>query len=268
MKTFACALAACLIFASTHGQSHLPFVGTKAFGKGRMTSTTTDLWSVIHNPAGLHETKTITLASAHHRGYHASMSESGAVAGVPLPFGVLGVGLYRFGDKLYSEDILHVAHASSFGIAALGVRASLVQYSAKDFERVRAVTFSIGGIASLTSRLTIGAYITNINQPTIKENGETVQASLHTGIRYKTSEKLFLHAEVEKEQRKTPVVKSGMEYNFNTKFSFRSGLTLNPDAVHMGFGFHKGQYDIQYGGALHLILGYTQQLGLMYSFRQ
>ncbi|MDZ7646337.1 MAG: hypothetical protein U5K54_03660 [Cytophagales bacterium] len=53
---------------------------------------------------------------------------------------------------------------NKFGIASLGVKANYIQYQADGFGTYGAVSIDFGGLAELTDQLSIGAYITNLNQ--------------------------------------------------------------------------------------------------------
>jgi hypothetical protein len=78
--------------------------------------------------------------------------------------GVTSVGAFRFGDDLYNEQMVSLGFGNKFGIASLGVKANYIQYQADGFGTYGAVSIDFGGLAELTDQLSIGAYITNLNQ--------------------------------------------------------------------------------------------------------
>src|SRR5688572_29659364 len=161
-----------------------------------------DEWAIFNNIGGLSGVKNFTVAPSYD--VHPTMlafNRQAALVAVPTKFGVAGVGLYRFGDDLYNEQLISCGFSNRFGIASLGVKLNYIQYHAEGFGNKGVFSVSFGGIAQLTEHLCVGAHIVNINQPDISTSdvNEKLPTTLIIGIALKPSEKIILISELEKE---------------------------------------------------------------------
>ncbi len=260
-----------LIFVSLflRAQSSSILMGARASGMGYTSACLSDEWSAFNNVAGLAQIKQLTTAFS----YDAQPSfkhfnKMGAVIAMPSKIGVGGLGLYRFGDDLYNEQILSASFANTFGLASLGASIQYIQYNSEGFGRKDAVSISAGGIARITPILSIGAYITNINQPKIsKDDEERLPTILTLGISFKTTDKINIATEIRKDLDYKALWKVGLEYNIHTKFVFRTGFNINPNAGFAGFGFKSKKIQLDYAYAHILDVGGRHQATVAYQFK-
>ena len=233
-----------LLFA----QNTSTLIGARAMGVGYSSSALTDEWSIFNNVAGLAKVTSITAAftyDAQPAFKHFNKAASSFVC--PLKIGVAGLGLFRFGDDLYNEQILTAGYSSSFGLASLGAKVNLIQYNIKGFGSKSAVTISFGGIAKLTERLFLGAHVVNINQPKLSSlDDERVPTILVAGILTKVSDNVAVTAELEKDLDYKAAIKAGVEYRILKKFFVRTGIRIQPNAGFFGFGFKPARYSLDY----------------------
>jgi hypothetical protein len=251
-------------YALTYAQSSSPIMGARAMGIGNSSACLHDPWAITNNIAGIAEIDAAT-ASVSYNAYPSfkPFNRKSVVVLSPLNVGVAGIGIYKFGDATYNEQIFSAGYANKFGLASLGIKVNYVQYSAENFGTRGVFTASIGGIASITPKLSVGSYITNINQPEIdEETGETIPTRMYLGIAFKPTEKIFLTAEVEKDLDMLSIFKGGIEYKFTKKFSARSGFNINPDAGFVGFGFAPKKLQLDYAVEYQLQTGINHQLSL------
>src|SRR5690606_13724781 len=109
--------------------------------------------------------------------YHARPQLPGAnrmavVVASPVRTGTAAVGVYRMGSSLYNEQMISGGYSNKFGLASLGVKVNYIQYNAEGFGSKGVTTISMGGIASLTPTVKVGAHITNINQAKLSGDEE------------------------------------------------------------------------------------------------
>jgi hypothetical protein len=244
-------------------------MGARAQGIGNASSCLRDEWAIFNNIAGLASVKNTTASFS----YHAlpsfkTFNRLAATFSVPTKIGVIGTGVFRFGDNLYNEQLASLGFSNTFGIASLGVKVNYLQYQAEAFGSTGVFTVSMGGIATLTPQLLIGAHITNINQPKINNsgNGETVSTKLNAGLALQPSEKVFLTSEVEKDLLHKMLWKLGMEYHFHKKFTFRTGFNLEPDAGFIGLGFKPKKFRLDYAIGYHNAFNLHHQATISYQF--
>ena len=244
-----------LLAESTTGQSVSTTMGARAASMGNPSSILADEWSLLNNIGGLAKVKeTSTAFSFEAKPALPGSSRMAALFSTPLKIGTLGVGVFKFGDNVYSEQILTTGFSNQFGIASLGMKLNYIQYRAEGFGTKSAISVSLGGIAEITHQLSVGAYIQNLNQPKLTDD-ERVPVRLAAGLSFKPTEEIILITEIEKDLSYDPIIKAGMEYCIHKKVYARTGFNLHPEAAFFGVGFKgwrlKFDYAIQYNNALN-----------------
>ena len=251
---------------SAHGQSASTLMSGRSTALGYASAVLTDEWALFNNVAGLATLKNPSAVFA----YEATPSLPGAdrtAAGfsLPLNLGTVGVGFFRFGDQLYSEQLISAGFANRFGLAALGVKLSYIQYRAEGFDTRSAVGISVGGIAEITPKIAVGAYIVNLNQPDIAaQDGEQLPTKLITGIKFDPASNISLMAEVEKDLDFDPVIKGGIEYSLYKKVQLRTGFNFNPRSIFTGLGYNTARLHIDYGLQFNTVLQTVHQFSATY----
>ena len=255
MRISTLSLLLLLLGEKTTAQNASTTMGARSASMGNSSAMLSDEWSLFNNIGGLAKvTETITAFSFEAKPALPGSSRMAATYSAPLKFGSLGVGVFKFGDNVYSEQILTTGYSNQFGIASLGMKLNYIQYRAEGFGTKSAISVSVGGIAEITHQLSVGAYIQNLNQPKLTD-GERVPVRLAVGLSFKPSEEIILITEIEKDLAYDPIFKAGLEYCIHKKVYARTGFNLNPEAAFFGLGFKgwrlKFDYAIQYNNALN-----------------
>lgn len=238
-------------------------------GLGYASSCLSDVWALFNNPAGLTGGKQPE-AFFSYDAYPAFSSFNRMAAGFAIPTGpgVTGIGVYRFGDDLYNEQIISAAFANTLGIASLGLKVNYIQYHTEGFGNTGALTVSMGGIAQLTPHLSIGAHVININQPNLtKLSEEALPTVLLLGLGVTLSEKVFITSEIEKDLGYDLIWKSGLEYKVHKKVTARTGFNIRPQAGVLGLGWSIKKFHLDYAVAYTMNLGASHQAAISYRFK-
>lgn len=245
-------------------------MGARAQGMGNASACLGDVWSITNNIAGLAKTEGTFAGFSYHAIPSAPFFNRMAAAfALPVKPGVAGIGVFRFGDDLYSEQVVSVGFANTFGLASLGARVNYAQYQANGLGTANAVTVSFGGIATLTPELLVGAHIFNINQPIIDESTEErAPTKLHASIGFVPSKTFIAAAEIEKDLRHPAIIKLGVEYEAFQKITFRTGFNLHPQAAFLGLGFKPRKFALDYALQVNHAFGVTHQATVVYHFKK
>lgn len=243
-------------------------MGARAAGMAYASSCLYDEWALFNNIGGLASVKKSKVAFTYN--VHPTFRSFNSVAAlvvVPVNFGVAGLGVYHFGDDLYNEQLINLGFSNRLGIASLGLKVNYIQYHAQGFGTKGVATISFGGIAELTKQLSVGFHITNINQPeiSVSDSRETLPTILITGISLRPSEKVIVTTELEKTIAEAVSWKNGLEYQFNKKFSARSGFSIHPDVAFFGIGFCPKKISLAYALAYNFATGLRHQATLGYN---
>lgn len=241
-------------------------MGARAGGLGTASSCLQDEWSLFNNIAGLAAVENTIASIAYDKNPALPGGDRMAACFVmPSKYGTLGAGFFRFGNRLYNEQILTSGFSNQFGLASLGGRVSVIQYNAEGFGTRSVVALSFGGITELTPAIKIGAYIINLNQPIISyDNNERLPTLLTAGVLFDPIESVSLTAEIEKDLDHDPIIKAGLEYRPLHRVFFRTGFNLTPNAAFFGTGFHSERLKLNYSIAYSTALGTGHQLSAGY----
>lgn len=245
-------------------QSVLSNIGAKNEGLASTTSVSSDEWSLWRNPAGLASVDNTRLSSSIRRMQNIDAFTRSVVLATPTSFGSFGAGMSSFGDELYNEQAASFGFAHTLGLASLGVRADVIQLRIDGDNIKRAFGISIGSIARLTPRLSIGACARNINLPQWA-HGQPLPVVLNAGLLFRPSDNFLLVAEVEKNTDFNPTFKGAMEYSLRRKFFVRTGFNLFPNAAFGGIGLRAWRLAFDYALRFGYLPGYSQQLSVSFN---
>ncbi len=262
----ALALILILIPKITKPQSVSTLMGGRSAALGNATSTISDNWSLFNNMAGISKVQSATANFAY--AINPALPGADRMAAsidLPLSIGVSGVGVFKFGDELYSEQIISAGYANQFGLASLGLKVNYVQYKAEGLGTRSALSIHFGGIAELTPKVLVGAYIMNLNQPKISlDTDEKLPVILVSGVQFHPEESLILLLEIEKDLHYKPTLKGGAEYAIHKKVKARTGFNLNPNSIHGGVGYQSARLTIDYALQYNPAIKTSYQLSTSY----
>lgn len=244
-------------------------MGARAQGMGYASSCLKDEWAIFNNIGGLSDLENPTAAFTYSSfpGFK-SFNRMAALVGLPTQFGVAGLGVFRFGDDLYNEQLITAGFSNTFGIASLGAKVNYIQYNAEGFGRKGVVSFSLGGITRFTPNFSVGAHISNVLQPELSEEGDHLPTLLNIGVCFKPSQKLLLTTELEKDLDYDLTWKAGVEYNVHKKFSLRTGFNVKPQAGFLGFGFAPSAFRFDYAFTYRPDFVSQHQASVSYQFKK
>lgn len=229
-----------------------------------------DEYSLFNNIGGLGSVENHAAFVSYQNRYGVSQFQVvGAGAIYAAPFGNTGLGFYKFGDDLYSEQRAHIAFGNKFQMVSLGVGVDLLQYNISTIGTHRAFAIQFGGIAEINSQLRFGAHIFNLNQAEINnETGEKAPTVMKAGISILPSNELILNVEVEKDLDFDEVVKAGIEYRIIDKVYVRTGISTEPFLGAFGVGFHPKNLKFDYAFSNDSRLGGIHEISVAYSFKK
>lgn len=241
-------------------------MGARAAGAGYAAATFSDGWCMFNNAGGLGKVK----QSGAHFAYEVSPALAGAnrVAASylsALKWGTWGMGLFRFGDAVYSEHLVSAGYGHEVQNTSLGARVNYMQYRAESTGTLTAVSVDVGGITQISKQVVVGAFITNLTQSRLTgTDGERLPVKLTAGIRFQPTDRVFVTAEIEKDIAYQSTWKSGLEYNFYKKLYFRTGFHLQPSAAFFGLGLHQKILHIDYAVRFSSWMGMAHQVSASY----
>ncbi|GAA0881194.1 hypothetical protein GCM10009119_41640 [Algoriphagus jejuensis] len=179
-------------------------------------------------------------------------------------FGTLGLGVSRFGGKLFNQQLFGLGFSNTLGIVSIGAKVEWFQTQIEGFGNGNAVLFSLGGVAELGPKFFLGANFSNLNSAKISQNSEQrLPTAVQLGVSYLPIESLRVLAELEKDVELDPIFKVGIEYELREWIILRTGVNSNPSRLSFGLGIRKNRFGFDYAYGQNSSLGRTHHVSLV-----
>ncbi len=245
-------------------------LGARSSGMAGASLTLADEYSLFNNIGGLGRVENHAVFSSYQNRYGISEFQIiGAGALYNSGIGTAGVGFYRFGDDIYSEQRIHLAFGNKFQMVSLGLGVDVVQYNVSTIGVTQALAIQFGGIAEITPQLRFGAHIFNLNQAEVsRETEEKIPTVMKAGISYLPSKELIITTEVEKDLDFDEVFKVGIEYQIIQSVFLRTGISTRPFLGAFGVGFHPKNLKFDYAFSNESRLGSIHEISFAYTFKK
>jgi hypothetical protein len=242
--------------------------GAKGLAMGNTGVAHTGVQTLFSNPAGLVETDATAVTVFGEQRF--LLSELTILnAGVVLPTsksGVFGLQIQQFGLEDYTEQKIGLAYARKLaGKFSLGAKIDLLHTRISEYGSQTALTFELGMQSALSKKLTVAAHVFSPLEVKVSED-YSIPSVLNLGLAYKSSEKLWLTLEAEKDIDHPVAVKAGLEYFATPVFSLRLGGGTGPTLVSFGLGYKKKNWAIDVASVYHQDLGMMPGVGGVVGF--
>jgi len=274
---------------STFAQSfsNLSHIGSKSMGMaGAVVSDVNDLETVFYNPAGLVNVKPYSFIAGTTDLYGLKFLNHQFLS-ISLPFKSavsiqqLGTNSSGLSDKnLSSEKSISFSKAffllddanSKLSVgyninglifyqnASAGVNGDGI--SGLGSGETTTLGLDIGVHASLRNKISFGAFIKNINNPSIGKGSSSSQLPrrMDVGFTYNPFDGLYTTFAIEKVLgQEQSSFRFGIQYDIIESLSFRTGIQMNPNRFGIGFILNKKSISLSYAFLTHHILPGTHQ---------
>jgi len=259
----------CIIcYINTYSQTR---IGAPNEAIGNASSTTSNIWSVWHNPAGISTHQQLSVGISYRTIQDLEgFNTASFTAALPLKIGALGLGVSRFGDQLYNEQLVSLSYGNKFGITDLGIRVAYHQYHFEGFGNKGLPVISFGGITTITPEFLIGAFIENINQAKLSDfQDERIPTIMQLGVSYRPIESVSLNIDVQKDIERAATVLIGVSYAIIDNLTINTGFNTNPSKQFFGLDFRPNNIKamLSYAIAQQEALGFSHQVSIQYDLR-
>lgn len=242
--------------------------GARSQGMGNLKVNLPDSWSVFNNIGSLDRISNTQIAIAVDQRYGLQeLSTLDLAFALKSKVGSFGIGVSRFGGKLFNQQLLGIGYSQKLGIASFGLKADWFQTHFQDFGHSNSLIFSLGGVADLGPKIQIGAYFSNLNRSkisTIYDDRHPTMLSM--GLSYFPISNLQLHLEIEKDILFKPTLKAGIEYGIQDWLYLRSGINTEPSNINFGLGVKPGKFKFDYALGQNNALGSTHHVSFGYQW--
>ncbi len=241
--------------------------GSRSSGMAGASVTHEDQYSLFNNIGGLAKVEDHKFFAGYQNRYGISEFQViGAGIIYASDIGNAGIGFFKFGDDLFSQQRLHLAIGNKFQQVSLGVGVDLLQYQVATVGTRQTIAIQFGGIAEIIPQLHFGAHIFNINQAKlVDKTREKVPTIMKAGISYRSDSELIINLEVEKDLEFNEVIKTGIEYQIVEGVFIRTGISTQPLLSAFGVGFHPKNLQFDYSYLGNAKLGAVHEISFSFS---
>lgn len=243
--------------------------GARNAALGGASLTLGDEFSLFNNIGGLGLVENHAVFAGYQSRFNISGFQTiGAGAVYTTDLGNAGVGFYKFGDDLYSQQRIHLAIGNKIQMVSLGLGVDLLQYNISTIGSRQVLAIEFGGIAEISEQFVFGAHVFNLNQAKVsEETNERIPTIMKGGFSYRPSKELIINIEVEKDLGFDETIKAGIEYQLIERVFLRTGISTKPFQSSFGMGFHPKNFKLDYAYSNDANLGNIHDLTLSCSFR-
>jgi hypothetical protein len=237
--------------------------GAKGLAMGNTGVAHTGVQSLFSNPAGLSQMDAAAVTVfGEQRFLLAELTILNAGIAVPTnKSGVFGLQIQQFGLEDYMEQKIGLAYARQLaGKFSLGAKIDVLNTRISEYGSQVALTFELGLQSALSKKLTLAAHVFSPLEVKVSED-YSIPSVLYIGMAYKSSDKLWMTVEAEKDIDHPVAVKAGLEYFATPVFSLRLGGGTEPTLVSFGLGFKKNNWVIDVASVYHQELGMMPGIG-------
>jgi len=271
MKTALSLLLICLInFQLLTAQSlryaiAQPYISLSAYSKQQ-----TDALSFTGNQAALMQVKNVGIGVFGERRF--MLSETGNYTlGTSLPTraGNFGIQLNYGGFKNFNENKIGLAYARKLGkLVDVGVQFNYYSYRVPAYGNASAINFEIGALFHLTDKLIAGVHVYNpVGGKLGKDETEKLASAYKAGLGYDVSERVFISAEISKEEDKPVNITGGLQYQFAKQFFVRAGVISESATAYLGAGLAWKNLRLDITSSYHPQLGLSPGILLILNFK-
>jgi uncharacterized protein YneR len=247
-------------------------LGARSASLSNTSVTLTDLWSAQNNQAGLSNINTITAGIYYDNRFLVNeMAMKAFAVAIPLhDKGTIAFITTYYGSKFYNEKKFGLAYSKQLSkTISAGIQLDYLNTFIADVYGSKGnVTAEAGIQAQITKSIKMGAHIFNPTRAKLANyNDERIPTIMKLGASYTFSDKILMCVETEKDVALKSIFKIGLEYHPIKQIYIRGGLSNSNVVGSFGFGFEFDNIKFDIASSYHLILGYTPQLSLIYSFK-
>ena len=267
MLQLAIALAAAtMVTAASFSQSVRHTVASRYASMGAYSQTFVDPLSVLSNQAALPSIRSMSAGLYGEKRF--LLQELGLYSlslCLPLSFGGVGLSGRYFGHQAFNETQIGLAYGKSLGKVDIGIQLNLYALKLSGYGADMLVNFEAGAIFHISEQLHAGFHLYNPTRSKFgKDHPEKLSSAYSGGFGYEASDKLFVSAQIIKEEDKPVHINTGLQYVFEEKVFARLGLDTETTHLYFGFGLKWNVCRIDVTASYHPQLGFTPGLLLVF----
>jgi len=221
-------------------------------------------FALLYNPANIQSVSSFNLYTSYRNFFGISDIYQADIIVNTLVYGVgSAFNVSKYGNDLYSE--IEIRAGSSYNIAAnlsLGIGVQGYFLSIKNYGDSQNWGLNLGFQYDYLEEFSIGAHVTNINNPKIGSVDEELPQTFSLGFKYNLTERATLFFELFRDVKHEQDYRGGFEYEPYNNIFLRFGVMDNTNTYSFGFGSRFSFLNLDYALIDHSVLGISHSITL------
>jgi hypothetical protein len=221
-------------------------------------------FALLFNPSNIQSVSSFNLYTSYRNFY--GMSDI-YQADIVVNTSIYGLGsalsISKYGNQIYSE--IQISAGSNYVISkylSLGISLQGYFLSIKNYGDSQSWGLNLGFQYNFVEDFSIGAFITNINNPRIGSINEEIPQTFSLGFKYNLINKAILLFEFFRDVNHEQDYRGGFEYEVYNNIFLRFGVMDNSNTYSFGFGSSLNFLNFDYALINHSVLGISHSITL------
>lgn len=225
-------------------------------------------FALLYNPANIHSEISCGVYTSYRNFYGIPGIYQADIAATKNISGIgSAVSVSKYGNDLYSE--IEISAGGSYNIIKdlyLGLSVKGYFLSIKNYGSANSWGLNLGLQYDYLENLSIGATVTNINNPKIGSIEEELPQTFSLGYKYDLMERATLYFELFRDVKHDQDYRGGFEYEPYDNIFLRLGIMDNTATYSFGVGSSFKFLKFDYGLIDHSVLGISHVISLGVDF--
>jgi hypothetical protein len=222
-------------------------------------------YSIYYNPAAIGCPGAIGIALSYQSFYALKgISQTDLILNFFAAGQPFALAINRFGNNHYTE--IRMAMGGSYNLGnqcSIGTGFQLYYLRISEYGQQLTWGVDLGLLVDLLPALTLGAIVTNVNQPRLAKTAEKLPQIMTLGCNFEPVEDMRLLFAVYKDLHFNEDYRVGFSFQIRQGFIFRCGLEDDAEIIGVGFGVTIKQITFDYTLRSHQILGLSHALSFI-----
>lgn len=222
-------------------------------------------FALYYNPAALSVSENFQFVFTYHNLYGFSdLNQVNVLSNLQIGRYPFAIAIDRLGNRFYQE--IQVTAGSKYDITpdcAIGASAQLYILTIQNYGQKITGGINISLLYNVLPEFSVGAIVTNVNQPRIAQIQEKLPQTMSLGFGYYPLDALSVSVELFRDIRFEHEYRAGFLYKITSSLDFRAGLEDKTDTYSFGFGIHTEWLGFDYALRVHQILGNSHLISIM-----
>jgi len=177
----------------------------------------------------------------------------------------IGLGIMRYGNKLYSETEITLASSILLDPTFyMGLNMNNYFFKIKNYGNAFSIGFGIALFYQLNKQLRFAGIINNINEPEIGSSNEKIPVSGILGFSYSPVTEVEILMDSYKEEYHDFAYRIGTRVVVLAGINLLAGFQNSINSFSLGMEFNQNSYAIKYSVDIHPVLNVSHALGFKY----